>query len=127
MVTGRVAELDEVLKANVGAVLSSYGMYIPTSCYVDGLPGSYVLPAMSVDVRGVFTNTSPVDAYRGAGRAEGTYAVERVIDMASETLGIDPVELRFRNTLDEVGENGVQVMPAAHGNLLLAARQQPQH
>ena len=98
---GRFLALEVETLANVGAVLSSYGMYIPTSCYADGLPGSYVLPAMSVDVRGVFTNTSPVDAYRGAGRAEGTYAVERVIDMAAETLGIDPAELRLRNILDE--------------------------
>jgi carbon-monoxide dehydrogenase large subunit len=57
---------------------------------------------MSVDVRGVFTNTSPVDAYRGAGRAEGTYAVERVIDVAAERLGIDPVELRLRRKLPRI-------------------------
>ena len=87
--------------ANVGAYLSLFGMFIPTGCYVDGLPGAYALPALLADVRGVFTNTSPVDAYRGAGRAEGTYALERVIDEAADVLGLDRIELRLRNAISE--------------------------
>jgi carbon-monoxide dehydrogenase large subunit len=87
--------------ANVGAFLSLFGMAVPTEFYVDALPGAYVLPALLADVRGVFTNTSPVDAYRGAGRAEGTYALERIIDEAADVLGLDGMELRLRNAISQ--------------------------
>ena len=96
---GRFLALKIDTLANVGATLSAYGLFIPTGCYVAGLPGAYDIPAIQVDVRGVFTNTSPVDAYRGAGRAEGTYVLERLVDRAAREIGIDPLELRRRNLL----------------------------
>lgn len=96
---GKFLALKVDTLANVGAVLSAYGLFIPTGCYVHGLPGAYDIPAIQVDVRGVFTNTSPVDAYRGAGRAEGTYVLERLVDRAARDLGVDPLELRRRNLL----------------------------
>lgn len=96
---GRFLAMKVDTLANVGAVLSSFGLFIPTDCYVHGVPGAYNIPAIQVDVRGVFTNTSPVDAYRGAGRAEGTYMLERLLDQAARELGMDPLELRRRNLL----------------------------
>ncbi|MGR3717489.1 MAG: xanthine dehydrogenase family protein molybdopterin-binding subunit [Thermohalobaculum sp.] len=96
---GRFLALKVDTLANLGAQLSLYGMAVPSAFYVEGLAGAYDLPAIQTEVRGVFTNTGPVDAYRGAGRAEGTYALERVVDAAADALGIDPVELRLRNTL----------------------------
>ena len=93
----RILALRVETIANLGAYLSLYGPFIPTGCYADGLPGVYAIPAIHVDVKGVFSHTVPVDAYRGAGRAESTYALERVIDAAARTLGIDGVDLRRRN------------------------------
>ena len=83
--------------ANLGAYLSLFATGIPTECYALALPGVYSLPALHVDVRAVFTNTVPIDAYRGAGRPEAAYAIERVVDQAAAELAIDPVELRRRN------------------------------
>ena len=96
---GRFLALKSDTLANMGAMLSLYAMYIPTGCYVDGLPGFYRLPLVQADVRGVFTNTVPTDAYRGAGRAEGTYLCERLIDEAAWALGMDRIEIRLRNAL----------------------------
>jgi len=83
--------------ANLGAYLSNYGPFIPTEAGTAMLVGSYRTPALYAHVRGVFTNTQPVDAYRGAGRPEAAYVVERTIDHAARTLGLDPAELRRRN------------------------------
>jgi len=83
--------------ANLGAYLSNYGPFIPTEAGTAMLVGSYRTPALYAHVRGVFTNTQPVDAYRGAGRPEAAYVVERTIDHAARTLGMDPAELRRRN------------------------------
>ena len=63
------------------------------------LPGAYVLEAVDIDLAGVFTTTPPVGAYRGAGRPEGTFVVERLADEAARTLGMDPLELRRRNAI----------------------------
>ena len=82
---------------NLGAYYSSYAMYIPTSAGAKLLGGVYTVPAVHVEVTGVFTNTVPVDAYRGAGRPEAIYLVERLVDAAARQLKIDPAELRQRN------------------------------
>ena len=83
--------------ANLGAALSQYGAAIPTVFYATMISGVYRIPAIKVRVRGIMTNTVPVDAYRGAGRPEATYLVERLVDLAAEATGIDRVELRRRN------------------------------
>ncbi|MBI1209698.1 MAG: molybdopterin-dependent oxidoreductase [Azospirillum sp.] len=83
--------------ANLGAYLSNFAPYIPTHAGTAMLAGVYTTPAIDVRVRGVFTNTAPVDAYRGAGRPESAYIVERTVDFAARRLGLDPAELRRRN------------------------------
>jgi carbon-monoxide dehydrogenase large subunit len=83
--------------ANLGAYLSTAAPGIPTILHGLMLSGCYQLPAVDYEVLGVFTNTTPVDAYRGAGRPEATYIVERLMDLAAQELDIDPIEIRRRN------------------------------
>ena len=83
--------------ANLGAYLSTFASSVPTILYATLLAGQYTTPAIYAEVTGVFTNTAPVDAYRGAGRPEATYVVERLVETAARELGIDPAELRRRN------------------------------
>ena len=84
--------------ANLGARLSSNGTMVPLN-NVGGLAGTYRTPAISVTVTGVFTNTHPTCPYRGAGRPEASYCLERIIDIAAAELKIDRVELRRRNMI----------------------------
>ena len=83
--------------ANLGAYLSTFASSVPTYLYGTLLAGQYRTPAIHVAVDGVYTNTAPVDAYRGAGRPEATYVVERIVETAARELKIDPVQLRRRN------------------------------
>ncbi|NYZ12337.1 xanthine dehydrogenase family protein molybdopterin-binding subunit [Azospirillum sp. RWY-5-1] len=83
--------------ANMGAYLSNYGPFVPTDLMAPMLVGSYRTPVLYARVQGVFTNTQPVDAYRGAGRPEAAYLLERLVDHAAREVGIDPVEIRRRN------------------------------
>jgi aerobic carbon-monoxide dehydrogenase large subunit len=83
--------------ANMGAYLSTFAPSIPTWLHGTLMAGNYTTPLIYVNVKAVFTNTVPVDAYRGAGRPEATFQLERVIDKAARETGIDPVELRRRN------------------------------
>jgi carbon-monoxide dehydrogenase large subunit len=83
--------------ANMGAYLSNFGPYIPTAAGTGVLASVYGFQAVYANVLGVFTNTVPVDAYRGAGRPESNYLVERLIDAVAREIGVDRVELRRRN------------------------------
>lgn len=83
--------------ANMGAYLSTFASSVPTYLYGTLLAGQYRTPAIYVEVDSVFTNTAPVDAYRGAGRPEATYLVERIVTKAAIELGKDPAELRRQN------------------------------
>jgi aerobic carbon-monoxide dehydrogenase large subunit len=83
--------------ANMGAYLSNYAPFIPTGAGTGVLASVYGFQAVYANVIGVFTNTVPVDAYRGAGRPESNYIVERLIDAAARDMGIDRVEIRRRN------------------------------
>ena len=83
--------------ANMGAYLSTFATSVPTYLYGTLLAGTYTTPAIYVETKAVFTNTVPVDAYRGAGRPEATFVVERIVDLAADELGMDPAELRRRN------------------------------
>ncbi len=87
--------------ANLGAYLSTFGSSVPTYLYGTLLAGQYTTPAIYCEVTGVFTNTTPVDAYRGAGRPEATYVVERLVETAAREMKIDPAELRRRNFIRE--------------------------
>src|SRR6516164_4641482 len=93
----RFLGLDVAILANMGAYLSNFAPEIPTVSGAVMHSGVYAIPAIHVGVKGVFTNTVPVDAYRGAGRPEAAYAVERLIDYAARRLGVAPQELRRRN------------------------------
>ena len=83
--------------ANLGAYLSNFAPFVATAAGVPMLVGCYDVPVVHVKVQGVFTNTVPVDAYRGAGRPEAIYAIERLLDAAAYDLGISPAEIRRRN------------------------------
>jgi carbon-monoxide dehydrogenase large subunit len=83
--------------ANMGAYLSTFATCIPTYLYGTLLAGTYTTPAIYVETKAVFTNTVPVDAYRGAGRPEATFLLERIVDLAADELAMDPAELRRRN------------------------------
>ena len=94
---GRIVGLRVKTLANLGAHLTLFAPAIPTYLYGTLLSGQYRIPAIHADVTGVFTNTTPVDAYRGAGRPEACYLLERMIDLGAGELGVDPAELRRRN------------------------------
>jgi len=83
--------------ANVGAYLSNFSTVTPTFLHGTLMAGPYKVPNVYVNVKAVFTNTVPVDAYRGAGRPEATYSLERVVDKMCRELGLDPFEVRRKN------------------------------
>ena len=87
--------------ANMGAYLSTFAPMIPTALYVPLLSGLYKFPSIYAVSRGTMTNTVPVDAYRGAGRPEASYLLERLIDIAARDLEMDPIELRRKNIIGE--------------------------
>jgi aerobic carbon-monoxide dehydrogenase large subunit len=94
---GTITALKADTLANLGGVLSTIAPGIPTTLYGRMLSGAYRIPAIHCRVRGVYTNTGMVDAYRGAGRPEATYAVERAVDLVARELGLDPVDVRRKN------------------------------
>ena len=98
---GKFLALRTDTYANMGAYLSTFAPSIPTWLHGTLMAGNYTTPLIYVNVKAVFTNTVPVDAYRGAGRPEATFQLERVVDKAAREMGIDPVELRRRNFITE--------------------------
>jgi carbon-monoxide dehydrogenase large subunit len=87
--------------ANIGAYVSTFGANIPSVIYTSLLAGVYKTPAIHVEVTGVFTNTVPTDAYRGAGRPEACYVLERLADQAANETGLDRLDVRLRNMITE--------------------------
>ncbi len=96
---GRFLALDVAMIANLGAYLSGNGPGASAVAASTAQGGVYNIPAIAVDVRGAFTNTVPVDAYRGAGKPEANYIVERAIEAAALQLGVDPAGLRRQNLI----------------------------
>ncbi len=94
---GKITALRVRTKANLGAYLSTIAPGIPTTLYGRLLSGVYKIPNIWCEVDGVYTNTAMVDAYRGAGRPEATYVVERAVDLFAREIGMDPAEVRRRN------------------------------
>ena len=84
---------------NMGAYLSTFSTAVPTYLYATLLAGVYTTPLICANIRAVFTNTVPVDAYRGAGRPEATYVLERTVTEAARQLGVDEIELRRKNMI----------------------------
>ena len=97
--SGRILALDVAMVANLGAYLSGNGPGASVVAASTAQGGVYDIPAIAVDVRGAVTNTVPVDAYRGAGKPEANYIVERAIEAAARVLGRDPAELRRQNLI----------------------------
>ncbi|MBY9027984.1 molybdopterin-dependent oxidoreductase, partial [Pseudomonas fluorescens] len=97
--TGKFLAFRVNTLANMGGYLSTFGPNIPTNLYAPLLGGVYTTPAIYCNVKVVFTNTVPVDAYRGAGRPEATFVLERMVDVAASEMGIDRVEIRRRNMI----------------------------
>ena len=94
---GNFTALKVQTTANMGAYLSNFATCIPTYLYATLLAGQYKTPVIYANVKAVFTNTAPVDAYRGAGRPEATFLLERVVEVAAREMDMDPAELRRRN------------------------------
>src|SRR5919201_4347613 len=94
---GTITALNVKTYANLGGVLSTAAPGIPTTLYARMLSGAYRIPNIHCQVLGVYTNTGMVDAYRGAGRPEAIYVVERAVDLVARKLGLDPVDVRRRN------------------------------
>jgi carbon-monoxide dehydrogenase large subunit len=96
---GRFLALDVDTMANLGAYLSTNGPGSSTNSPASAMGGVYDIPAVFMAVRGVFTNTLPIDAYRGAGKPEANYLIERLVDRAARRLALDPVAFRRRNLI----------------------------
>ena len=95
--TGKMLALRVKTIANLGAYLSTFASSVPTYLYAPLLSGQYNIPAVYAEVDAVYTNTAPVDAYRGAGRPEATFVVERLVEVAARELKRDPADLRRQN------------------------------
>jgi len=94
---GRITAVRVTTHANMGAYLSTFAPAVPTWLYGTLLSGQYDIPAIHVRTLAVFTHTTPVDAYRGAGRPEATFVIERLADLGAKAVGQDPAEFRRRN------------------------------
>jgi carbon-monoxide dehydrogenase large subunit len=116
---GRITALKVNTWANLGAYLSTIAPGIPTTLYGRMIAGCYKIPNIRVDVTGVYTNTAMVDAYRGAGRPEAAFVIERVCDLVADATGIDPAEVRRRNFIqpgDFPYDTGIGMLPYDSGN-----------
>ncbi len=107
---GRITGVRSVVHAGMGAYLSTAAPGVPTILHGLMYSGPYALQGTRADIYGVFTNTTPVDAYRGAGRPEATFLLERLVDLVAAEVGMDPVEVRRLNLIPRF-ENGHDVAP----------------
>jgi carbon-monoxide dehydrogenase large subunit len=106
---GKILGLRVTSWSGMGAYLSTAAPGIPTILHGLMLSGTYDIPALKEDVHGIYTNTTPVEAYRGAGRPEATFIVERMVDKLAAKLGMDPVDVRKKNFIPRF-ENGHNVV-----------------
>ncbi len=98
---GKIVGLRARTIANLGAYMSTFSSSVPTYLYATLLSGQYNIPNIYCEVDAVYTNTVPVDAYRGAGRPEATFVVERLVEAAAREMSVDPAELRKRNFISQ--------------------------
>lgn len=116
---GTITGLRVTTYANLGAYLSTIAPGIPTTLYGRIVTGVYRIPAAYVKVYGVYTNTAMVDAYRGAGRPEASYLIERMVDRFAAEIGMDPAEVRRKNFIPPDAfpyDNGLGLLPYDSGN-----------
>jgi carbon-monoxide dehydrogenase large subunit len=109
----RITGLRVKTHANLGAYLSTFAPLIPSYLYGPLLSGVYKIPSIFCEVWGMLTNTAPVDAYRGAGRPEATYLLERLMDRSARELRLDPAELRRKNLIPAFTGGQVYQTPVA--------------
>jgi carbon-monoxide dehydrogenase large subunit len=98
---GKILALRAKTTANLGAYMSTFSSSVPTYLYATLLSGQYEIPHIYCEVDAVYTNTVPVDAYRGAGRPEATFVVERLVEVGARELGVDPADLRRKNFINK--------------------------
>lgn len=98
---GKITGLRAHTLANLGAYLSTFASSVPTYLYAPLLSGQYNIPHIYAEVDGIYTTTAPVDAYRGAGRPEATFVVERLVEVAAREIGMDPAEFRRKNYITQ--------------------------
>ncbi len=116
---GHITALKVKTYANLGGYLSTIAPGIPTTLYGRMVAGCYKIPTIHVDVTGVYTNTSMVDAYRGAGRPEAAYLIERVCDLVADATGVNPADVRRRNFIqpdDFPFDTGIGMLPYDSGD-----------
>lgn len=109
---GTITALKVKTWANQGAYLSVFAPLIPTFLYGPMLQGTYTIPNVFVEVWGTYTNTTPVDAYRGAGRPEATYLLERMVDLVANKLKMDPADVRRKNLIPPFKDKAYQTCMA---------------
>ena len=113
---GHILGLRVKTKANLGAYLSTFSSCVPTYLYAPLLSGQYNIPAIYVEVEGLYTNTAPVDAYRGAGRPEATFVIERMVEVAAREMGQDPAAFRRKNFIKSFPHQTPVIMAYDTGN-----------
>lgn len=113
---GRILGLRVHTKANLGAYLSTFSSSVPTYLYAPLLSGQYNIPAIYCEVDAVYTNTAPVDAYRGAGRPEATFVIERLVEVAARERGEDPALFRRKNFVTQFPHQTPVIMAYDVGN-----------
>jgi aerobic carbon-monoxide dehydrogenase large subunit len=120
---GKITALKVKTWANLGAYFSTIAAGIPTTLYGRMVAGCYKIPNIRVDVIATYTNTAMVDAYRGAGRPEAAFLIERVCDLVAYETGLDPAEIRRRNFIqpeDFPYDTGIGMLPYDSGNYEMA-------
>jgi carbon-monoxide dehydrogenase large subunit len=113
---GKILGMKVATRANMGAYLSTFASSIPTYLYATLLSGQYDIPAIYCEVDAVYTTTTPVDAYRGAGRPEATFVVERLAEVAARELSLDPADFRKRNFVKKFPHTTPVIMTYDAGN-----------
>src|SRR5690349_10125845 len=114
--SGKITALKVKTIANLGAYMSTFSSSVPTYLYAPLLSGQYDIPAIYCEVDAVYTNTVPVDAYRGAGRPEATFVVERLIEVTARQLGKDPAKFRMLNYIKKFPHQTPVIMMYDTGN-----------
>jgi len=114
--SGKILALRVKTKANLGAYLSTFASSVPTYLYAPLLSGRYDIATIYCEVDGVYTNTAPVDAYRGAGRPEATFVVERLVEVGARETGRDPAEFRRQNFIKSFPHTTPVIMTYDAGN-----------
>jgi carbon-monoxide dehydrogenase large subunit len=120
---GKIVALRAKTIANLGAYMSTFSSSVPTYLYGTLLSGQYDIPHIYCEVDAVYTNTVPVDAYRGAGRPEATFVVERLVEVAARQMGIEPPEIRKRNFIKAFPHQTPVIMAYDAGDYHASLRQ----